>query len=58
MMRQFFYLRSQIINALPIHKVFGLQKTNLDISDFEMYKALKSPQNTSNVTEMNSQLLK
>ena len=36
---------------LPIRKVFGLQNTNLALSDVEMFKAPKSPQNTSNVTE-------
>ena len=35
----------------PIRKVFGLQNTNLDLSDVEMFKAPKPPQNTSNVTE-------
>ena len=31
--------------------MFGLQNTNLDLSDVEMFKAPKSPQNTSSVTE-------
>ena len=35
----------------PIRNMFGRQNTNLDLSDVEMFKAPKSLQNTSNVTE-------
>ena len=35
----------------PVRNMFGLQDTNLDLSNAEMFKAPKSPQNTSNVTE-------
>ena len=49
-----FYLRSQITDALdkcrflrPIHEAFGLQNTDLDLSDDEMSIMPKSPQNTS-----------
>ena len=31
--------------------MFGLLNTNLNLCDVEMFKAFKSPQNTSNVTE-------
>ena len=52
-----FYLRPQITDALtkcrflrPIREVFGLQNTDLDLSEDEMLLR-KSPQNTSNGAE-------